>query len=92
VYEFSSPDNPALSGCTDLPVCPVWRLAETNAEASDVIQLTYQTSQVVCINCPENVDFEKAHKQWQEARDTAPDRCEVFADSPAQSIGSASKN
>ncbi len=91
VYEFSAPDNPRLS-CTDLPVCRVWRLAETNAEASDVIQLTYQTSQVVCVNCPENVDFEKAHKQWQEARDTAPDRCEVFADSPAQSIGPAPKN
>jgi hypothetical protein len=92
VYEFSPPDNPRLSGCADLPVCRVWRLAEDDAEASDVIQLTYQTSELACTSCPENVDFETAHKQWQAARDTAPGRCELFADSPPQSFGPAPKN
>jgi hypothetical protein len=92
VYEFSPPDNRRLSGCTDLPVCRVWRLAERDGETSDVIQLTYRTSQAVCVNCPENADFEAAHKRWQEARDAAPGRCEVFADSPAQSFGSAPKH
>jgi hypothetical protein len=92
VYEFSPPDNSRVSGCRDVSVCRVWRLAETSAEASDVIQLTYQTSEVVCTNCPDKVDFETAHKKWQEARDAAPGRCEVFPDSPAQSIGPAAKN
>lgn len=92
VYEFSPPDNPHLSGCADLPVCRVWRLAETEAEASDVVQLTYQTSQVACVNCPGNLDYETAHRQWQEARDRAPGRCQVFADLPAQTIGPAPKN
>lgn len=88
VYEFSPPDNPQLSGCAELSSCRVWRLAESAAEASDVIQLTYQSAEVVCVNCPGTVDFETAHRQWQEARAAAvPSRCDVFADSPAQSIG-----
>ena len=92
VYEFTPPDNPRLSGCADVPVCRVWRLAETEAEASDVIQLTYQTSEVVCVNCPSNLDYKTAHKQWQDTRDSAPGRCEVFADLPAQVVGPAPKN
>jgi hypothetical protein len=66
--------------------CRVWRLAETDAEASDVIQLTYQAPETVCVNCPENVDFETAHRNWEAAARTAGPRCEVIADLPAQSI------
>jgi len=84
VYEFSPPDNPRLSGCAGLPVCRVWRLAETEAEGSDVIQLTFQKPEVVCVNCPDNVDFETAHRQWEAMRGRARARCEVFAGSPAQ--------
>lgn len=87
VYEFSPADNPGASGCAEVFACRVWRLAETEGEASDVIQLTYQTPQSQCTNCPEGVDFETAHKQWEEARDAMPSRCEVFADLPAQVIG-----
>ena len=61
-------------------------VAETDAEASDVIQLTYQSAEVACTNCPGNLDFATAHKQWEEARDAMPGRCPAFADSPAQSI------
>jgi len=86
VYEFSPPDNPQVSGCANVAVCRVWRLAETGAEASDVVQLTYQRSEVVCVNCPDGLDFETAHKRWQEFVDRGHARCEVFADVPAQSI------
>ena len=92
VYEFSAPDNPRISGCSNVPMCRVWGLAETNAEASDVIQLTYQTSQVACVNCPDDMDFETAHKKWEEARDAMPGRCEVAADLPPQSIRAVPKN
>jgi hypothetical protein len=86
VYEFSAVDDPRLSGCADLTACRVWRLAEGDAEASDVIQLTYQKSEAACVNCPEGMDFEAAHREWQEARDREPAACEVFADLPAQSV------
>jgi hypothetical protein len=92
VYEFSPADNPRLSGCADVPVCRVWRLAETTAEASDVIQLTYRTSELQCANCPGSLDFEIAHKQWQALRDSTTARCDVLADLPAQAIGSAAKH
>ncbi len=85
VYEFSPPENPRLSGCAGTSACRVWRLAEGNAEASDVIQITYQTSETGCSNCSGDLDFETAHKKWEEARDATPDRCEVFPDSPPQS-------
>jgi hypothetical protein len=75
VYEFSPPDNPRLSGCAGLPVCRVWRLAETEAAGSDVIQLTFQKPEVVCVNCPDNVDFETAHRQWEPMRDRVRARC-----------------
>jgi hypothetical protein len=58
VYEFSPPDNPQLSGCAEAPGCRLWRLAETDAEASDLIQLIYQTLKLVCVNCPNGMDFE----------------------------------
>jgi hypothetical protein len=92
VFEFSPPDNPRLSGCAGLPVCRVWRLTESDAEAFDVIQLTYERSEVACTSCPDHEAFETAHRQWQQARDNARDRCEVFADWPAQIIEPAPKN
>ena len=76
-----------LSGCNGLSVCRVWRLAETGGEASDVIQIDYQKkAKVRCKNCPDNMDFETAHRQWEQTRDKAPARCETFADLPAQMI------
>jgi hypothetical protein len=87
VQEFSAPDNSLVGGCEGLAVCRVWRLAETDAEASDVIQLDYQkASKSTCLNCPRNMDFEAAHKQWVELREKALARCDTFADSPAQTI------
>jgi hypothetical protein len=87
VHEFSPPDQPLVSGCTGQTACRVWRLAESGAEASDVIQLDYlQTSNVVCANCPDNMDFESAHRQWEEVKTNALARCETFADLPPQSI------
>ena len=85
VYEFSSRDDPLISGCTGVSVCSVWRLAEAGAEASDVIQLTTQRSELACVNCPQGVDFQAAHAQWQEARERALLRCPVAADLPAKS-------
>lgn len=86
VNEFSPPDSPRLSGCAGVASCRVWRLAETDAEASDVIQLTYQAPETVCVNCPENVDFETAHRNWAAALRNARPRCEAVADLPVQSI------
>jgi len=91
VYEFSPPEDPQVSGCANVAVCRVWRLAETDAEASDVVQLTYQRQEVVCANCPEGLDFETAHQRWQELAGHGRARCEVFADMPAQSIERAPK-
>ena len=88
VYEFSPPDNPQLSGCAEAPGCRLWRLAETDAQASDLIQLIYQTLKLVCVNCPNGMDFEVAHRHWQEIRDTIPGSCEKVADSPPQSMTS----
>lgn len=86
VYEFSPPEEQLVSGCTGLSVCRVWRLAESEGDATDVIQLTYQRPESTCVNCPPNIDFQSAHRQWQEARDSAPARCQVFTDLPAQSM------
>jgi len=93
VQEFSPPDNSLISGCEGLAVCRVWRLAETDADASDVIQLDYQKApRTACRNCPINMDFESAHKQWMEQREKALARCETFADSPAQTIAPGPTN
>jgi hypothetical protein len=87
VYEFSPPDQPLISGCAGQTTCRVWRLAETNEEAADVVQLNYQqTSKVVCANCPDKMDFESAHRQWEEVKGKALARCEAFADLPPQLI------
>ena len=86
VYEFSPPDNPHLSGCSELPACRVWRLADTDVEAVDVIQLTYQTAELVCINCPDNMNFEITHRHWQESKERVPHPCAVLVDSPAETI------
>ena len=77
VYEFSPPEEQLVSGCTGLSVCRVWRLAESEGDATDVIQLTYQRPESTCVNCPPNMDFQSAHRQWQEARDRASARCQV---------------
>jgi hypothetical protein len=90
VYEFTPPDNPRLSGCAESSECRVWRLAEAEGEASDVIQLTYKALQVACINCPADTDFETAHQRWQEMKERTAPNCARFADSPAQSIGRGS--
>lgn len=87
VHEFSPPDEPMLSGCNGLSVCRVWRLAESGGEASDVIQIDYQKkTKAGCKNCPDNMDFETAHREWEQTRDKALARCETFADLPAQMI------
>jgi hypothetical protein len=72
----------------EAPACRVWRLAETDVEASDVIQLTYRTLKVVCVNCPDGMGFEVAHRHWQEIRDTISASCEKFTDLPPQSMTS----
>jgi hypothetical protein len=64
VYEFSPPDDALLSGCTGLSACHVWRLAESDADASDVIQLIYQKSEWTGVNCPADMDFQSTHWQW----------------------------
>lgn len=92
VYEFSPPDQPALSGCVGLELCRVWRLAENNAKASDVIQITYQKPQLVCANCPVGMDFQTARKLWERARTKAAVRCAVMTDLPAQLINPAPRN
>ncbi|HEY7759306.1 MAG TPA: hypothetical protein VIA64_07815 [Burkholderiales bacterium] len=85
VYEFSPPDTPAQSGCVGLSACRVWRLAETDGEASDVIQLTYQIAQVTCVNCPPGMDYDTARKTWEER--TKAEACPVLPDAPAQVFG-----
>jgi hypothetical protein len=86
VYEFSPPDAPGQSGCAGLAVCRVWRLAETDGEASDVIQLTYQVAQVTCTNCPAGTDYETARKAWEER--AKAQACPVVQDAPAQAFRS----
>jgi hypothetical protein len=84
VQEFSPPDNPSLSGCSGVPVCRVWRLAESAAEGADVVQLTYQRPETVCVNCGEETDFRAAHSRWLKAAETARTRCETVADASPQ--------
>jgi hypothetical protein len=84
VHEFSPPDNPRLSGCAGVPVCRVWRLAESGTEGADVVQITYQRSESVCVNCGEETDFRAAHRRWESAIEAARTRCETIADAPPQ--------
>jgi hypothetical protein len=92
VYEFSPPDNSPPSGCAGASACRVWRLAETDGEGSDVIQLVYRKPETRCIDCPAGLDYPTAHRRWQEIRDRASARCKDVADSPAQSIRVVPKN
>jgi hypothetical protein len=82
VYEFSPPDAPGQSGCAGLAACRVWRLAESDAEATDVVQLTYQLAEVTCTNCPPGMDYDTALKNWEER--AKADACPVVQDAPAQ--------
>jgi hypothetical protein len=74
-YEFSPPEDPHVAGCSGAAACRVWRLAETDAEAVDVIQLTVQASESVCVNCPPGVDYQTARVTWQAAKAQAAARC-----------------
>lgn len=74
VREFSPPDGWSSETCSGLPACRVWRLAETDAEATDVIQLTVQTEVRRCVNCPPGIDFETARALWEADQRSA--RCE----------------
>ena len=84
VYEFSPPEVPGQSGCVGLGACRVWRLAEGDGEASDVIQLTYQIAQVACANCPPGVDYETARKTWEERGKAQA--CPVVREGPAPGV------
>jgi hypothetical protein len=88
VYEFSPPDAPGQSGCAGLAACRVWRLAESDADATDVVQLTYQLAEVTCTNCPPGMDYETARKTWEER--AKGDACPVLTDVPAQRFRSGS--
>jgi hypothetical protein len=88
VYEFSPPDAPTQTGCAGHGSCRVWRLAEGEGDASDVIQLKYQVSDVSCVNCPEGMDYGTALKRWQEAKaKKAP--CPLVGDAPPQRFRAA---
>jgi hypothetical protein len=91
VNEFTPPDDPRARGCGGSSECRVWRLAEGEGEASDVVQVTYQTPEVVCVNCPEGMDYEQAHGRWKKLKDQAGNRCEPFADGPPQLFASPAK-
>jgi len=84
VQEFSPPDNPSLSGCSDVPVCRVWRLAESNVEGADVVQITYHHPEQVCVNCGEETDFNAAFSRWQKAAEAARTRCDVVPEAAPQ--------
>jgi hypothetical protein len=61
----------------------VWRLAEGEGEALDVIQLKYQVSDVSCVNCPEGTDYGTALRRWQETKANAVP-CPLVGDAPPQ--------
>jgi hypothetical protein len=68
VYEFSPTAEPDLLGCRGVRSCRVWRLAETDAEGMDVIQLIVQRSESVCVNCPAGMDYESALAAWEASK------------------------
>jgi hypothetical protein len=87
VPEFSPVDQDKVSGCAGQLTCRVWRLAEDDAEARDVIQITYRVDGQTCKNCPEGMDYASAHKVWEDAKQRAEKGCETFPDPPLQLLG-----
>src|SRR5690349_10666826 len=81
VSEFSRAAGLLADGCAGVSACRVWRLAEGDGEASDVIWVTYQRVDTTCLNCPPGLDYETAHRQWEKAREAAGSRCPAVEDS-----------
>jgi len=82
--EFSPPSERGVSGCAGLMACKVWRLTDDDSEGHDTIQITYQSTRIACKNCPEGMDFDAAHRNWEQAKAKAERSCDVFPDSPPQ--------
>jgi hypothetical protein len=90
VPEFSPLDQRNFSGCAGQSACRVWRLAEDEGEARDAIQITYQSKEATCRNCPEGMDYATAHDRWEAAKAEGAAGCEVVPDSPVQILGKKS--
>jgi hypothetical protein len=82
--EFSPPSERSVSGCAGLTACKVWRLTDDDLEGHDTIQITYRSTRAACKNCPEGMDFDAAHRNWEQAKTKAERACDVFPDSPPQ--------